>query len=101
MDFEIGVVGVGLAREQRLTPSRLSIDVKVQYAMWAELSDALTRYQAIAAAGVMLDVRTGEVIGLVSLPDFDPNIPTSALKDGRMNRITAGTFELGDRKSVV
>ena len=86
---------VGLAREQQLTPTRLSIDVKVQYAMWAELSDALIRYQAIAAAGVMLDVRTGEVIGLVSLPDFDPNVPASALKDGRMNRITAGTFELG------
>jgi cell division protein FtsI (penicillin-binding protein 3) len=86
---------IGLAREQELTPSRLSIDIRVQYAMWAELSDALTRYQAIAAAGVMLDARTGEVIGLVSLPDFDPNVPSSALKDGRMNRITAGTFELG------
>jgi cell division protein FtsI (penicillin-binding protein 3) len=86
---------IGLAREQELTPSRLSIDLRVQYAMWAELSDALTRYQAIAAAGVMLDARTGEVIGLVSLPDFDPNVPSSALKDGRMNRITAGTFELG------
>ncbi|WP_439602385.1 peptidoglycan D,D-transpeptidase FtsI family protein [Devosia sp.] len=86
---------IGLAREQELTPTRLSVDLRVQYAMWAELSDALTRYQAIAAAGVMLDARTGEVIGLVSLPDFDPNIPSSALKDGRMNRITAGTFELG------
>jgi len=86
---------IGLARERELTPSRLSVDLRVQYAMWAELSDALTRYQAIAAAGVMLDVRTGEVIGLVSLPDFDPNVPSSALKDGRMNRITAGTFELG------
>ncbi len=86
---------VGLARAQELTPTRLSIDLRVQYAMWAELNDALTRYQAIAAAGVILDVRTGEVIGLVSLPDFDPNEPASALKDGRMNRITAGTFELG------
>lgn len=86
---------VGLAREQQLTPARLSVDLRVQYAMWAELSDAMTRYQAIAAAGVMLDVRTGEVIGLVSLPDFDPNVPASALVEGRMNRITAGTFELG------
>lgn len=86
---------VGLAREQTLTPSRLSVDLRVQYAMWSELSEALTRYQAIAAAGVMLDVQTGEVIGLVSLPDFDPNVPSSALKEGSINRITAGTFELG------
>lgn len=86
---------IGLAREQTLSPVRLSIDLRVQYAMWAELSDALTRYQAIASAGVMLNAKTGEIVGLVSLPDFNPNDPATALLEGRLNRITAGSYELG------
>ena len=89
------------ARDEELTPVNLSIDLRVQHVMREELVEALTRYQAIAAAGVMIDVRTGEVIALSSLPDFDPNDPESALVDGRMNRITAGKFELGSTfKSV-
>lgn len=86
---------VGLARGQALSPARLSIDLRVQHAMWAELSEALSRYQAIASAGVMLNAKTGEVLGMVSLPDFDPNSPATALLDGRLNRITAGNYELG------
>ncbi len=91
----------GLARGRTLEPVRLSIDLRVQNAMHAELVDALERYQAIAAAGVVLDVETGEVLGLVSLPDFDPNVPASALEEGRLNRITAGTFELGSTFKII
>ncbi|MEX0859339.1 MAG: penicillin-binding protein 2 [Cucumibacter sp.] len=92
---------LGFARSRTLEPMNLSIDLRVQNAVHRELTDALTRYQAIAAAGVMMDVQTGEIVALVSLPDFDPNNPASALeplngdKDARINRITAGTFELG------
>lgn len=85
----------GLARDQELQPITLSIDMRVQYAMRAELVDAITRYKSLAAAGVVLDVRTGEVMAMVSLPDFNPNAPASALEEGRFNRITAGNFELG------
>ncbi len=92
---------VGLARENALTSVSLSIDLRVQHAMRAELVDALTRYQAIAAAGVMIDARSGEVLALVSLPDFDPNVPASALLEGRLNRITGGTFELGSTFKTV
>ncbi len=42
-----------------------------------------------------MDVRTGEIMGLVSLPDFDPNNPASALQKDSFNRITAGIYELG------
>jgi cell division protein FtsI (penicillin-binding protein 3) len=92
---------IGLARGATLTPVRLSLDVRVQHVMRQELLDALTRYQAIAAAAVMLDARTGEVIALSSLPDFDPNDPKTALLEGRLNRIAAGSFELGSTfKSV-
>lgn len=91
----------GLARGRDLEPVALSIDLRVQNAMHGELVDAMERYQAIAAAGVLLDVTTGEILALVSLPDFDPNVPASALEDGRLNRVTAGTFELGSTFKTV
>lgn len=43
----------------------------------------------------MLDIKTGEVLAMLSLPDFDPNEPVTALVKDRFNRITNGTFELG------
>jgi cell division protein FtsI (penicillin-binding protein 3) len=86
---------LGLARDAELAPVDLSIDLRVQHVMHEQLTDALTRYRAVAAAGVMLDIRTGEVIALVSLPDFDPNDPKTALVKDRFNRITSGIFELG------
>jgi len=92
---------IGLARDAALTPVRLSLDIRVQHVVRQELLDALTRYQAIAAAAVMLDARTGEVIALSSLPDFDPNDPKTALVEGRLNRIAAGSFELGSTFKTV
>jgi cell division protein FtsI (penicillin-binding protein 3) len=98
---------IGLARGNALSPVNLSVDLRVQHVMHEQLTDALTRYKAVAAAGVMLDVRTGEVIAMVSLPDFDPNNPVSAFepvdgkKDQRFNRITSGIFELGSTFKTV
>ena len=86
---------VGLARGNELTPVNLSVDLRVQHVMHEQLTDALTRYKAVAAAGVMMDVRTGEIVGMVSLPDFDPNNPVTALEKDRFNRITSGIYELG------
>jgi len=98
---------LGIARDQALTPVSLSLDLRVQHAMHEQLTDALTRYQAIAASGVMVDVRTGEVVALVSLPDYDPNDPGSinaeyrGLKNQRFNRITSGIYELGSTMKTV
>ncbi|HEV7275324.1 MAG TPA: penicillin-binding protein 2 [Devosiaceae bacterium] len=98
---------IGLARGAELTPVNLAVDLRVQHVMHEQLTDALTRYQAIAAAGVIMDVRTGEVVSLVSLPDFDPNSPASAFekwngKDNeRFNRITSGIYELGSTFKTV
>lgn len=92
---------LGLARGNELAPVSLSIDMRVQHIMYEQLLDALERYKAVAAAGVMVDVRTGEVVAMVSLPDFDPNNPATMFepvgykKDQRFNRITSGIFELG------
>jgi cell division protein FtsI (penicillin-binding protein 3) len=98
---------VGLARGNALAPVDLSIDLRVQHAMYEQLTDALTRYRAISASGVMMDVRTGEVLGLVSLPDFDPNDPGTqfekwnGLDNQRFNRITSGIYELGSTFKTV
>lgn len=105
---DLGILqSVGIANGQNLKPVQLSIDMRVQHVMREKLLDALSRYHAKAAAAVMIEVKTGEVIGLVSLPDFDPNDPSSMIApyEGepamRFNRITAGKYELGSTFKTV
>jgi cell division protein FtsI (penicillin-binding protein 3) len=78
-----------------LKPVRLSIDLRAQAVMRDELVAGMEHYQAKAAAGAIMDVNTGEMISLVSLPDFDPNNPAEALDPNRINRINVGVFEMG------
>jgi len=73
----------------------LSIDVRAQYALHEELAAAMQEFQAIGAAGLVLDAHTGEVIAMVSLPNFDPNQIGNSLADGRFNRASLGVYELG------
>jgi cell division protein FtsI (penicillin-binding protein 3) len=56
---------------------------------------ARDKYKAIAAAGLITDVRTGEIISMVSVPDFDPNNPKEANDPTRINRLTTGVYEMG------
>ncbi|EAU42833.1 probable penicillin-binding transmembrane protein [Fulvimarina pelagi HTCC2506] len=85
----------GLAIDAEMEPVALSIDLRVQHILRDELAAAMTRYRSIAAGGVVLDVKTGEVIAMTSLPDYDPNDPKQALEKDRMNRTSAGLFEMG------
>ena len=85
----------GFAQGEDLEPVKLSVDLRVQHILHDELANAMDRYKAIAATGVILDVHTGEVRALASLPDYDPNNPVDALKPDRLNRMSAGAFELG------
>ena len=85
----------GFARGETLDPVKLSLDISVQHILHDELVQAMQRYHAIAAAGIILDVHTGEVLAMASLPDYDPNNPVDALKPDRLNRVSAGMFELG------
>ena len=80
---------------QRATPVALSIDSRVQAAMEAELSDAMVKQQAKGATGLVLDVHTGEVIAMVSLPVYNPNRPGEAVDDARRNNVTQSVYELG------
>ena len=73
----------------------LSIDSRVQHIATSELQRAMTAFKAIGAAGLVLDVQTGEIIAMVSLPSFDPNDPGSAPVDTRFNRPVMGVYEMG------
>ena len=78
-----------------LKPVRLSLDLKATHALRDELIDGMGRFHAKAAAGMIIDVNTGEVIALESLPDFDPNHPAEARDPSRINRISVGVYEMG------
>jgi cell division protein FtsI (penicillin-binding protein 3) len=85
----------GLTTDKTLRPVSLAVDLAVQHAVRDELAAALARYQAIAAAGLVLDVRTGEIVAMASLPDFDPNQPRGLHDKDKLNRLTTGVFEMG------
>jgi len=89
------LAAVGMTVNEDMKPVRLSLDLRVQHVLRDELAGAMERYKAIAAAGVVLNIHTGEVIGMSSLPDYDPNNPVEALEKDRLNRMSAGTYEMG------
>lgn len=98
-----GQAGVERAYQDRLTddehrniPLELAIDARVQHAIETELQAAMDKHSAIGAAGVVMDVHTGEVLALASLPELNPNQAGGAeTADARFNRATLGVYELG------
>jgi cell division protein FtsI (penicillin-binding protein 3) len=86
---------LGMTVDEEMEPVALSVDLRVQHIVRDELAAAMERYDAIAAGAVVLDIHTGEVIAMSSLPDYNPNIPSQALEKDRMNRMSAGTYEMG------
>ena len=97
-----GMGGVERAFDKELSdPARrgqpliLSISSRVQQALENELNAALNEFSAIGAAGVIMDVHTGEVLAMTSLPTMNPNVPGQGTPDQMFNRATLGVFELG------
>jgi len=74
---------------------KLSIDYKIQHAMRREVAKAMDEYSGIGGMGVVMDVRTGEILAGVSLPDFDPNTAGEAADKEQFNRLSLGVYELG------
>ncbi len=97
-----GIAGVEQYFDQELKdrarsgrPLQLSLDAWVQHALLGELQRAMKKYRALGAAGVVMDVRSGEVVAMASLPDFDPNNPSASPRRNQFNRATKGVYELG------
>ena len=96
---ENGLSGVELAFDKRIrddgTPLRLSLDVRVQNVVREELLAAKEMFGALGAAGIVMDVNTGEILALVSLPDYDANDLGSAGTEERFDRALSGRYEPG------
>lgn len=90
----------GLAADGAQKPVELAVDLRVQYALRDELVKAREKFKAKAAAGVITDVNTGEIVAMVSEPDYDPNNPREANDPTRINRLTTGVFEMGSTFKV-
>ena len=73
----------------------LAIDVRAQHVLEHELGAAMKKFGAIGAAGLIMDVNTGEIVAMSSLPGFDPNQPGAIGEDLRFNRTTLGVYEMG------
>jgi cell division protein FtsI (penicillin-binding protein 3) len=94
----------GLTGDVPLEPVKLSIDLRVQHMVREVAAHAMKNYQAEAAGAVVLDMETGEVLAMASVPDYDPNEPSRTMPDGSIdkdyekgwfNRMSNATFEMG------
>ncbi len=76
-------------------PAQLSLDVRVQHALVDEVSKAIVKFKAIAGGGIVMDIETGEIIALASLPDFNPNAEAKVITNLQQNKMLSGVYELG------
>jgi cell division protein FtsI (penicillin-binding protein 3) len=85
----------GFATDRLQRPIELSVDLRVEHALRDELLKAKEKFHAKAASGLVSNVKTGEIVAMVSVPDFDPNNPREAHDPDRINRLTTGVYEMG------
>jgi cell division protein FtsI (penicillin-binding protein 3) len=94
-----GLAGVEKSFDEQLRtseqPVQLSIDLRVQHILHEELAAAVEKFRAVGASGLVMDANTGEIIAMVSLPDFDPHNPIGHDPDAIFNRDTMGVYEMG------
>ena len=95
----VGQAGVEKFMGQRLTksskPLQLTLDIGVQDTVREELLKAMEKFQAVAAAAVLMDINTGEILSMVSLPDFNPNVKIPVGEKALFNFLTLGIYEPG------
>jgi cell division protein FtsI (penicillin-binding protein 3) len=76
-------------------PLFLSIDMRVQHVVHDELSKSVMEFEAEGGSAIVMDVKTGEILSMVSLPDYDPNLPNQNQVSATFNRNTLGAYESG------
>ena len=76
-------------------PLHLSLDINLQYLIREELIQSISDFKAKGAASVLMDAKTGEILSLISLPDYNLNIRQNIKDKHFTNKITKGVFELG------
>lgn len=109
-----GVAGVERYFEKYLTDPnskdlQLSIDLRVQYILKSALEKSIETFEAIGGAALVMDVKTGEILGMVSNPDFNPNNREAMKKpekkdqekDSAFNRASVGAYEPGSVFKII
>ena len=76
-------------------PLKLTLDSNIQYIINKELNNAIKTFSATGAGALLMDANNGEIISLVSLPNFDINQRNSIKDKKYINKITKGVYELG------
>jgi len=92
--LELGLNAV-LNRTEPSAPVETSLDMRVQFILAHEADAARAMFHARAAGGLVMDVNTGEILGMISLPDFDPNVRQLSGEDSQRNIIAQDVYELG------
>lgn len=95
----VGISGLEKELNERLTtsdlPLNLSIDAGVQDTIRSKLIKAVEKFNAIGAAAILMDVNTGEILAMISLPDYDPNLNSVPEERALFNFTTKGLYEPG------
>ena len=86
IDETVGIEAVLGAKPTAKIPIQLSLDIGVQYGLEDELAQAVRRYTAAGAAGIVMDATNGEIVAAASLPDFDPAYPAQGLEPARLDK---------------
>lgn len=100
-----GLAGIEKSKNDYLAgggqPLALSIDVRLQHMLHREVQAQIDEFHAMGGGGLIMDTHTGEILAMVSLPDFDPEQPNAEPKppegepDPHFNRMTLGVYEMG------
>ena len=99
-----GLVGIEAGMNNILASGEdvhLSIDISVQAILREEIQKQIDTFEALGGAGVVIDINTGELVALVSLPEYDNNHYSDTTADQRFNRATKGTYEMGSTFKIL
>ncbi|MDR3186933.1 MAG: penicillin-binding protein 2 [Holosporaceae bacterium] len=100
----VGISGIEKVFDQTLresaNPVVLSIDTKVQHAVRDELQKGIKEFSALGGAAIVMEIATGSIIALVSLPDFDPNKNSDPEAKERFNMVTSSAIEPGSSAKI-
>ena len=98
-DDNLGISGLEKSLNDKLKNSeeniKLTVDKNIQYLIRNELIKYNEIFQTLGSASILMNVNNGEIISLVSLPDFNLNERISITDKNYINRITKGVYELG------
>lgn len=98
-DDNVGLTGIERTFDDVLReseePLRLSLDIRVQQVVREALSRAAEKFRATGGAAIVMAAHSGEIVSMVSLPDYDPNVFENVDPEAEFNRGTLGVYEMG------